>query len=246
MGELHLEIIVDRMMREFGVQATVGRPRVAYREAITKPVKIDTTFKRQTGGSGQYARIVVEFEPLTDEELPLAKDGLLFVDEIRGGAIPREFIRPAEAGIREAMSGGVLAGYPVVGLKARLVDGAYHDVDSSEMAFKVAGSMCLKEGVQKGKPVLLEPTMKVEVNVPDDYTGTIVGDLSSRRGIIAGMEPRGGGSTAIRANVPLGEMFGYATQVRNMTQGRGSFTMEFEKYSIAPQAIAEEVIKGAS
>ncbi len=246
MGELHLEIIVDRMMREFGVQATVGRPRVAYREAITKPVKIDTTFKRQTGGSGQYARIVVEFEPLTDEELPLAKDGLLFVDEIRGGAIPREFIRPAEAGIREAMSGGVLAGYPVVGLKARLVDGAYHDVDSSEMAFKVAGSMCLKEGVQKGKPVLLEPTMKVEVNVPDDYTGTIVGDLSSRRGIIAGMEPRGGGSTAIRANVPLGEMFGYATQVRNMTQGRGSFTMEFEKYSIAPQAIADEVIKGAS
>jgi elongation factor G len=246
MGELHLEIIVDRMMREFGVQATVGRPRVAYREAITKPVKIDTTFKRQTGGSGQYARIVVEFEPLTDEELPLAKDGLLFVDEVRGGAIPREFIRPAEAGIREAMSGGVLAGYPVVGLKARLVDGAYHDVDSSEMAFKVAGSMCLKEGVQKGKPVLLEPTMKVEVNVPDDYTGTIVGDLSSRRGIIAGMEPRGAGSTAIRANVPLGEMFGYATQVRNMTQGRGSFTMEFEKYSIAPQNIAEEVIKGAS
>ncbi|MDZ4771388.1 MAG: elongation factor G [Chloroflexota bacterium] len=245
MGELHLEIIVDRMMREFGVQATVGRPRVAYREAITKPVKVDTVFKRQTGGSGQYARIVVEFEPLTDEELPLAKDGLLFVDAIRGGSLPREFIRPAESGMREAMGGGVLAGYPVVGLKARLVDGSYHDVDSSEMAFKVAGSMCLKEGVQRGKPVLLEPTMKVEVNAPDDYTGTVVGDLSSRRGIIAGMDSRSG-ATAVRANVPLGEMFGYATQIRNMTQGRGSFTMEFEKYSIAPQNIAEDVIKGVS
>jgi elongation factor G len=168
------------------------------------------------------------------------------VDEIKGGSIPREFIRPTENGMREAISGGVLAGYPVVGVKARLVDGAFHDVDSSEMAFKVAGSMCLKEGIQKGKPVLLEPTMKVEVNVPDEYTGTIVGDLSSRRGIIIGMEPRGAGSTAIRANVPLGEMFGYATQVRNMTQGRGSFTMEFEKYSVAPNNIAEEVIKGAS
>lgn len=245
MGELHLEIIVDRMMREFGVQATVGRPRVAYRETITKAVRVDTTFKRQTGGSGQYARVVVEYEPLTEEELPLAKDGLLFVDAIRGGTIPREFIRPTENGIREAIAGGVLAGYPVVGIKASLVDGAYHDVDSSEIAFKVAGSMSLKEGVQRGKPALLEPTMKVEVNAPDEYTGSVVGDLSSRRGIIAGMEPRSG-ATAVRANVPLGEMFGYATQIRNMTQGRGSFTMEFEKYSIAPQNIADEVIKGAS
>ncbi|MCK6577529.1 MAG: elongation factor G [Anaerolineae bacterium] len=245
MGELHLEILVDRMMREFGVQATVGRPRVAYREAITKAVRIDTTFKRQTGGSGQYARVVIEYEPLTDEELPLAKDGLLFVDAVKGGSVPREYIRPTENGIREAMSGGVLAGYPVVGLKASLVDGSYHEVDSSDIAFKVAGSMSLKDGVHKGKPVLLEPTMKVEVNVPDEYTGTVVGDLSSRRGIIAGMEPRGAGATAVRANVPLGEMFGYATQIRNMTQGRGSFTMEFEKYSIAPQTIADEVIKGA-
>ncbi|MBK8020297.1 MAG: elongation factor G [Chloroflexi bacterium] len=246
MGELHLEILVDRMMREFGVQATVGRPRVAYRETITRSVRIDTTFKRQTGGSGQYARVIVEYEPLTDEELPLAKEGLLFVDAVKGGSVPREFIRPTENGIREAMSGGVLAGYPVVGVKASLVDGSYHEVDSSEIAFKVAGSMSLKDGVQRGKPVLLEPTMKVEVNVPDEYTGTVVGDLSSRRGIIAGMEPRGAGATAVRANVPLGEMFGYATQIRNMTQGRGSFTMEFEKYSIAPQSIADEVIKGAS
>jgi elongation factor G len=247
MGELHLEVLVDRMKREFGVEATVGKPRVAYRETMTRTVREDTTFKRQTGGSGQYARVVVEFEPITDEEeLALTKDGLLFVDAIRGGTIPREFIRPTENGIREAVQGGVLAGYPIVGIKATLVDGAYHDVDSSEMAFKVAGSMCLKEAFRKGKPVLLEPTMKVEVVVPDEYTGTIVGDISSRRGIIAGMEPRGAGSTSVRSNVPLGEMFGYATQVRNMTQGRGSFTMEFEKYSVAPQSIADEVIKGSS
>ncbi len=244
MGELHLEVLVDRMMREFGVQATVGRPRVAYRESITRNSRVDTTFKRQSGGKGQYARVVLEFEPMTDEEMASSKDGLIWLDEIRGGTIPREFIRPTENGVREAMAGGVLAGYPVVGVKAHLVDGAFHEVDSSEMAFKIAGSMALKEGVQKGKPVLLEPTMRVEVNVPDEYTGTIVGDLSSRRGTISGMEPRGAGATAIRANVPLGEMFGYATQIRNMTQGRGSFTMEFEKYSIAPQSIAEEIIKG--
>lgn len=244
MGELHLEIIVDRLMREFGVQATVGRPRVAYRETITRESHVDMTFKRQSGGKGQYARVVIDFEPMTEEEMIETKGVAMWVDEIRGGTIPREFIRPTENGVREAMAGGVLAGYPVVGVKARLVDGAFHDVDSSEMAFKIAGSMALKEGVQKGKPVLLEPTMKVEVNVPDEYTGTIVGDLSSRRGIIHGMEPRTG-ATAIRANVPLGEMFGYATQVRNMTQGRGSFTMEFEKYSIAPSSVTDEVIKGS-
>ncbi len=243
MGELHLEVLVDRMMREFGVQATVGRPRVAYRETITRPSRVDTTFKRQTGGSGQYARVVIEFEPMTEEEV--AKEGeFMFVDGTKGGSVPREFIRPTEQGVREATQGGVLAGYPVVGLKATLVDGAYHDVDSSDIAFKIAGSMCLKEGVQKGKPVLLEPTMKVEVYAPDEYTGTVVGDLSSRRGIIHGMEPRAG-ATAVRANVPLAEMFGYATQIRNMTQGRGSFTMEFEKYSVAPNNIAEEVIKGS-
>jgi elongation factor G len=243
MGELHLEVLVDRMMREFNVQATVGRPRVAYRETITKSSRVDTTFKRQTGGSGQYARVVIEFDPLTEEEMPLAKEGILWVDGTKGGTVPKEFIKPTESGLREAAQGGVLAGYQVVGVKATLVDGAYHDVDSSEMAFKIAGSMCFKEGIQKGKPVLLEPTMKVEVVVPDEHTGSIVGDLSARRGIILGMEPRSG-STSVRANVPLGEMFGYATQVRNMTQGRGSFTMEFEKYSVAPQSVAEEVVKG--
>jgi elongation factor G len=245
MGELHLEILVDRMMREFGVQANVGRPRVAYRETITRGTRIDTTFKRQTGGSGQYARVVFEFDPLSDEERLKLSPGEenLFVDATRGGTVPKEFVKPAFNGAKDAMSGGVIAGYPVVGMKATLVDGAFHEVDSSEMAFKVAGSMCLKEGVQKAGPVLLEPTMKVEVVVPEDYTGTIVGDLSARRGIIVGMDPRGGGSTSVRASVPLGEMFGYATQLRNMTQGRGSFTMEFEKYSIAPSNIAEEVVK---
>ncbi len=244
MGELHLEVLVDRMMREFGVEANVGRPRVAYRETITKPVRIDTTFKRQTGGSGQYARVVCEFEPMgEDDDTENVKDGLLFVNAIRGGSVPQEFIRPTENGIREAMQGGVLAGYPVVDVKASLVDGASHDVDSSEIAFKIAGSMCLKEGVQKGKPVLLEPTMKVEVVAPEDYTGSVVGDLSSRRGIVQGMEPRGDGSTSIRAIVPLGEMFGYATNLRNMTQGRGNFTMEFDAYAVAPQSIADEVIK---
>jgi elongation factor G len=246
MGELHLEVLVDRMKREFGVEATVGKPRVAYRETITRAVREDTTFKRQTGGSGQYARVVIEFEPLPEEEAELAKDGFLFVDATKGGTVPREFIRPTETGMREAVAGGILAGYPVVSVKATLVDGAFHDVDSSEMAFKIAGSMCLKDAFKRAKPILLEPTMKVEVVVPDDYTGTIVGDLSSRRGIIAGMEPRGAGSTSVRANVPLGEMFGYATQLRSMTQGRGSFTMEFEKYSPAPQSVAEDVIKGSS
>ena len=243
MGELHLEVLVDRLMREFGVQATVGRPRVAYRETITRKSRVDTTFKRQTGGSGQYARVVAEFEPMTEEELKESKTGFEFLDEIRGGTIPREFIRPTENGMKEAMVGGVLAGYPLVGVKAHLVDGASHDVDSSEMAFKIAGSMCLKEGVQKAAPVLLEPTMKVEVVVPDEFTGAVVGDLSSRRGLINGMEPRGLGATTVSASVPLAEMFGYATNIRNITQGRGQFTMEFDKYSIAPQSISEEVIK---
>lgn len=249
MGELHLEVLIDRMMREYGVEATVGRPRVAYRETITRSSRVDTTFKRQTGGSGQYARVVIEFDPLTDEDRAEiseknAGDDFLFVDAIKGGAVPREFIKPTENGVREALQGGVLAGYPVVGVKATLVDGASHDVDSSEIAFKIAGSMCLKEGVQKASPAILEPSMKVEVVVPDDYTGSVVGDLSSRRGIIQGMEPRGQGVSTITAQVPLGEMFGYATNLRNMTQGRGNFTMEFDRYTIAPQSIADEVIKG--
>jgi elongation factor G len=244
MGELHLEVLVDRMMREFGVRANVGRPRVAYRETITREARADTTFKRQSGGKGQYARVVIEIEPLSDEEMPLAKEGILFVNEIKGGSIPAEFIKPTENGLREAAQGGIIAGYQVIGVKVHLVDGAFHEVDSSEMAFKIAGSMALKEAFQKAKPVILEPTMKVEVVVPEEYTGGVVGDLSARRGLVSGMEPRGGGGTTINANVPLGEMFGYATSLRNMTQGRGSFTMEFEKYTVAPQNIAEEVIKG--
>ena len=244
MGELHLEVLVDRMMREFGVDARVGRPRVAYREAITRSARVDTIFRRQTGGSGQFARVTVDYEPLAEEEQELARDGLLFENNIRGGAIPQEFIRPVENGIREAMQGGVLAGYPVVGLKASLVDGSHHEVDSSEIAFKIAGSMNLKEGVQKAGPVLLEPTMSVEVVAPDDYTGPVVGDLSARRGVVQGMEPRGDGSSSIRASVPLGEMFGYATGLRNLTQGRGNFTMEFDRYATAPPAIADGVMHG--
>lgn len=252
MGELHLEILVDRMKREYGVQATVGRPRVAYREAITRHVRMDTTFKRQSGGKGQYARVVVEFEPMTEEDRATAvkenKDGnaeFLFVDNTKGGSVPSEFIRPTMNGIKETAQAGVIAGYPMVGVKAILVDGAFHDVDSSEMAFKIAGSMCLKDAVQKAGPVILEPSMKVEVVVPDEYTGSVVGDLSSRRGIIQSMQPRGLGISTITAQVPLGEMFGYATNIRNITQGRGSFTMEFDKYTLAPQSIAEEVIKGS-
>ncbi|MCB9435443.1 MAG: elongation factor G [Anaerolineales bacterium] len=244
MGELHLEVLVDRMMREFKVDAIVGKPRVSYRETITKPVRIDTTFKRQSGGSGQYARVVVEFEPLSDEEMSEVEESLVFVDEIRGGAIPREWIKSTETGMRNAITGGVIAGYPVVGVRARLVDGAIHEVDSSDMAFKIAGSMCLKEGVQKAAPILLEPVMRVDVVTPDEHTGDVVGSISARRGIIQGMEPRGDGGSNIRAFVPLGEMFGYATDLRNMTKGRGSFSMEFEKYSPVPNSIAEEIIKG--
>jgi elongation factor G len=244
MGELHLEVLVDRLKREYGVQATQGRPRVAYRETITRAHRVDMTFKRQTGGSGQYARIVIEYEPMSDEEAEGTKDNLMFKDAVTGGAVTKEFVRAAEKGMREAMESGVLAGYPVVRLKATVVDGAMHDVDSSEIAFKIAGSMSLKEGVQKGHAVILEPAMKVEVVAPDDYTGSIVGDLASRRGVVEGMDSRDDGSSSIRAQVPLSEMFGYATELRNMSQGRGTFTMEFDKYTVAPNSIAEEVIKG--
>ena len=205
---------------------------------------METTFRRQTGGSGQFARVTVQYEPLPEEERELARDGLLFENRIRGGAIPQEFIRPTENGIREAMQGGVLAGYQLVDLKASLVDGSHHEVDSSEIAFKIAGSMSLKEGVQKAGPVLLEPTMRVEVVAPDDYTGAVVGDLSARRGVVQGMEPRGDGTSSIGASVPLGEMFGYATSLRNLSQGRGNFTMEFDSYAIAPPVIADNVIHG--
>jgi elongation factor G len=202
------------------------------------------TFKRQSGGSGQYARVVVEFEPLTEEEREKIQGELEFIDATKGGSVPREFIRPTQRGIEDAMSGGVMAGYPVIGIRARLVDGAFHYVDSSEMAFKIAGSMALKEGIHKGGPVLLEPTMKVEVVAPDEYSGDVIGNFSARRGIIQGMDSRGDGGSTIRARVPLAEMFGYATDLRNMSQGRGSFSMEFDTYTQVPNSIADEIIKG--
>jgi len=237
MGELHLEVLIDRMLREFKVQANVGRPKVAYRETITRPVRSEARFVRQTGGRGQYGHVVLELEPADKGH------GFEFENGVVGGAIPREYIPAVEKGVREAMESGVLAGYPLVDIKATLVDGSYHEVDSSEMAFKVAGSMALKDGVQKGKPVLLEPMMKVEVVVPDEYTGDVVGQLSSRRGQIEGMEPRGQGVQAIRAHVPLGEMFGYATDLRSQTKGRGTYTMEFSHYAEVPVSVAQDVVQ---
>ncbi len=246
MGELHLEVLVDRLKREYHVNASVGAPRVAYREAITRTREEDTTFKKQTGGSGQFARCKVEFSPIDEEndDLEEMKDGMLFINEIKGGSIPREYIEPTRRGIVDALTGGIIAGYPVVRVKARLVDGAYHDVDSSEQAFRTVGSMCARDAIRAANPVILEPSMRVEVVAPEEYTGGVVGDLSSRRGVIEGMNPRGDGTSVISAQVPLSEMFGYATNLRNITQGRGNFTMEFDRYTVAPQAIAEEVISG--
>jgi elongation factor G len=238
MGELHLEVIVDRLMREFKVSAQVGRPQVAYRETITRPVTARGLFKRQTGGRGQYGDCVVEFSPAD------LGAGFVFENGIVGGTIPREYIPAVEAGIKEALAGGIIAGYPMVDVKARLVDGSYHDVDSSEMAFKIAGSLALKEAVPKAGPVIMEPLMHVEVVVPEEYTGSVVGDLSSRRGQIEGMEPRGDGTTTVRAFIPLSEMFGYATDLRSNTSGRGVFSMEFARYEPLPKNLADEVIAG--
>ncbi|MBS1254062.1 MAG: Elongation factor G [Anaerolineales bacterium] len=236
MGELHLEVLVDRMMREFKVWANVGKPQVAYRETITRPVEAEGRFVRQTGGRGQYGHTVIQLEPNEPGE------GFEFEDAIVRGAIPREFISSVEKGVRESMDSGVLAGYPVVDIKARLVDGSYHEVDSSEMAFKIAGSMAFRDGVRGAKPVLLEPVMKLEVVTPDEYTGDIIGDLNARRARIGGMEPRGEGSQAVKATVPLGEMFGYVTDLRSMTQGRGTSTMEFSHYGQVPGKLADELI----
>ncbi len=235
MGELHLEIIVDRMMREFGVAANVGKPQVAYRETIRKPAESEGRFVRQTGGRGQYGHVKIKVEPLP------AGTGFEFVNEIFGGSIPKEFIKPVEAGMREALEGGVLAGYPMSDLKAILYDGSYHDVDSSEMAFKIAGSMAIKEAARRAKAVLLEPIMAVEVVVPEEYMGDVIGDLNSRRGRIEGMELRGT-TQIIKSMVPLSEMFGYATELRSRTQGRGSFTMHFGKYEEVPSALSEEIV----
>lgn len=239
MGELHLEVLIDRLLREFKVAANVGQPRVAYRETITAPVeKAEGRFVRQTGGRGQFGHVILRLEPLPPGS------GFVFENAIVGGIIPKEYINPTEAGIREALSSGVIAGYPLVDIKASLYDGSFHDVDSSEMAFKIAGSMALKDGVQRGRPVLLEPMMAVEVVTPNDYTGDVIGNLSSRRGIIEGMEPRVEGIQSIKALVPLAEMFGYATRLRSMTQGRGTFTMEFHHYSPVSDDIAQSIIRG--
>ncbi|MGH2537096.1 MAG: elongation factor G [Candidatus Promineifilaceae bacterium] len=240
MGELHLEVLVDRMLREFRVAANVGKPRVAYRETITRPVeKAEGRFVRQTGGRGQYGHAVLRLEPLEPG------CGLIFENAIVGGAIPREFIRPIEAGVREAMESGVLAGYPMVDMRVSLYDGSFHEVDSSEMAFKIAGSMALKEGALKGNPVLLEPIMRVEAVVPEEYIGDVIGNFSARRGVIDGIEARSEGIQSIRVRVPLAEMFGYATALRSMSQGRGTFTMEFDHYAPVSKEIAETVVRGA-
>jgi elongation factor G len=235
MGELHLEIIVDRLLREFRVEANVGKPQVAYRETIRKKGEAQGKFVRQTGGRGQYGDVYIEVEPNEPG------GGFVFENKIIGGAVPKEYVPAVEKGIKEAMETGVLAGYPMVDIKVQLTDGSYHDVDSSEMAFKIAGSMGFKEACRKAKPILLEPVMDVEVVTPEEYMGAIVGDLNSRRGRILSMEARGS-SQVIRANVPLGQMFGYATEMRSMTQGRATYTMQFARYEEVPTAIAEEIM----
>ncbi|MGA1774378.1 MAG: elongation factor G [Nitriliruptoraceae bacterium] len=246
MGELHLEIIVDRLMREFKVEANVGRPQVAYREMVKKPITgVDMKYARQTGGRGQYGHVVIDVEPITAalrEELELDNDThYVFENKTVGGVIPKEYIGSVDAGIKEALESGVLAGYPMVDLRVRLVDGSYHDVDSSEMAFKIAGSMAIKEAARKAGVQLLEPVMDVEVVTPDDYMGDVMGDLSGRRGLIQGSEARGN-ATVVKARVPLSEMFGYATDVRSMTQGRASYSMQFGSYEPAPGSIQEEIV----
>ncbi len=235
MGELHLEVIVDRMMREFKVQANVGKPQVAYKETITKAVQgIDGKFIRQSGGKGQYGHVVMNFEPLERGA------GFEFANKIVGGKIPKEYIPSVEKGAREALMGGVIAGYPVMDVKATLVDGSFHEVDSSEMAFHIAGSLAVKAGVPKAHPVILEPIMKVEVTVSEDFVGEVIGDINSRRGHIDSMENRGN-TRVIRANVPLSEMFGYVNELRSMTQGRATYSMEFSHYEIVPRNIADEI-----
>jgi len=236
MGELHLEILVDRMKREFGVEANVGAPQVAYREAIRKPVEVEGKYAKQTGGRGQYGHVWIKMEPSE------AGKGFEFVDAIKGGTVPREFIPAVEKGLRESLPSGVLAGFPVVDVKVTLFDGSYHDVDSNENAFKMAASMAFKDGMRKASPVLLEPMMSVEVETPEDYAGTVMGDLSSRRGMVQGMEDMMGGGKSIKAEVPLSEMFGYSTSLRSATQGRATYTMEFKHYAEAPRNVAEAIM----
>ena len=234
MGELHLEIIVDRMMREFGVGANVGKPQVAYRETIRKNAEAEGRHIKQTGGHGQYGHVKIRVEPLP------SGSGFEFENEVTGGRVPKEYINPTEMGIKEALEGGILAGYPMSDIKVTLYDGSYHDVDSSEMAFKIAGSMAIKEAARRAKPILLEPIMTVEVVVPEDYMGDVIGDLYGRRGRIEATELRGT-TRIIKAMVPLSEMFGYATELRSRTQGRGAFTMHFGQYEEVPKSVSEEI-----
>jgi elongation factor G len=236
MGELHLEILVDRMKREFGVEANVGAPQVAYREAIRKMVEVEGKFVKQSGGKGQFGRVMLKMEPNETGK------GFEFIDAIKGGAVPREFIPAVEKGLRETLPNGVLAGFPVVDVKVTLFDGSYHEVDSNENAFKMAASIGFKDGMRKASPVLLEPMMAVEVETPEDYAGTVMGDLSSRRGMVQGMDDMMGGGKVIKAEVPLAEMFGYSTSLRSATQGRATYTMEFKHYSEAPKNVAEAIM----
>jgi elongation factor G len=236
MGELHLEIIVDRMKREFGVEANVGAPQVAYREAIRKAVEQEGKFVKQSGGRGQYGHVWIKLEPNEQGK------GYEFVDAIKGGTVPREYIPAVDKGLQETLPNGVLAGFPVVDVKVTLFDGSYHDVDSNENAFKMAASMAFKDAMRKASPVLLEPMMSVEVETPEDYMGNVMGDLSGRRGIVQGMEDLPGGIKAIKAEVPLAEMFGYATQLRSLSQGRATYSMEFKHYNEAPKNVADAVI----
>lgn len=238
MGELHLDIIIDRMLREFKVEANIGKPQVAYKEAITKKVDAEGKFARQSGGRGQYGHCLITLEPLE------AGEGFVFENKVVGGAIPKEFIGPIENGIAEAMQNGVVAGYPVIDVKATVYDGSYHEVDSSEMAFKVAGSMAFKNGMRKAAPVIMEPMEKLEVLVPEEYMGDVMGDINSRRGRVEGMEARANGTQSIKGVVPLAEMFGYATSLRSKTQGRGIYTMQFSHYEAVPKSIAEEIADG--
>jgi elongation factor G len=241
MGELHLEILVDRMRREFGVEATVGKPQVAYRETIRKVCEeVEGKFVKQSGGRGQYGHVVLKLEPQVPGK------GFEFVDAIKGGVVPREYIPAVDKGIQETLNSGVLAGYPVVDIKATLIFGSYHDVDSNENAFRMAGSMAFKEGMRRASPVLLEPMMSVEVETPEDFMGNVMGDLSSRRGILQGMDDIPGGGKIVRAEVPLAEMFGYSTGLRSLTQGRATYTMEFKHYSEAPKNVAEAVMAAKS
>jgi len=243
MGELHLEILVDRMRREFKVEANVGKPQVAYRETIRRPVeKVEYTHKKQTGGSGQYASVIISLEPLVDGET--GAEGYEFVNAVTGGRIPREYIPSVDAGCQDAMEFGVLAGFPLTGVKVTLLDGKYHEVDSSEMAFKVAGSMAFKEAARKADPALLEPLMAVEVTTPEDYMGDVIGDLNSRRGQIQAMEERFG-ARVVKALVPLSEMFGYVGDLRSKTSGRASYSMQFDSYAEVPRNVAEEIVKKA-